>query len=175
MTDPLPVREIREIIGDKAFVRLYGQDTFLYISDAPRRMGGEELHRIIKLLHEGGWITRVDSSGLLLIDLAPARWEALLGSFPVALPVAFPQNEALHGVYALARLLQKHPAGFAVQPMEWIRGAMKRLTVKGGLIAYAPQMQEACAALLRLGQPLPSALENVFNAWLTEQSGEVRI
>ena len=168
MTNPLPVQEIRAILQDQAFVRLYGQDTFLYISDAPRRMPGDTLIRILQAMDSRDWIAEIDSSNLLLIDLKPGRWKALLDSFPYTDLVPIPQNEALHGVYALARLLAKHPSPFEAQPMEWIRGAMKRLAVKGGLQEYALQLHTACAAMLRSKKPLPSALANVFNAWLAE-------
>ena len=169
MSDPLPVQEIRDIIGDHGFLRLYGQDTFLFVSDLPRRVSAQELSAIRQSLRERGFETQVDSTNLLLIDLQPERWQILLNTFQGAKAVPFPRNDALHGVYALARLLGRHPAALAQQPMELLRAAFKRYNGKDGLPKLAPSLQARCAQLLRQGKPLPSALQNVLYVWLAKQ------
>jgi hypothetical protein len=170
MRDPLPVREIREILGDKGFLRLYGQDTFLFVSDLPRRVSPDALAAAGKSLRECGFIAQVDLHKLLLIDMQPARWKALLESFQAAEATPFPQDETLHRVYALARLLMRHPSDFARQPMDMIRAAMKQYASEEGLPKFAPQLHARCAEKLRRGDALPSALAKVLFAWLGEHS-----
>jgi len=174
MSNPLPVREIRGIIGDKGFLRLYGQDTFLYVSDLPRRVPADALVSIRQSLHDHGFLGRINSAGLLLIDLRPARWEAFLDAFPSAGETPFPHNESLHGVYALARLLSRHPSEFALQPADMVRAVLKRYAVKDELAKLAPRLHASCAERLRRGQPLPSALAKVLFFWLGEQSDKLR-
>ena len=169
MSNPLPVQEIRDIIGDHGFLRLYGQDAFLFVSDLPRRVSDIKLSGIRQSLRECGFETRVDTAGLLLIDLRLERWQALLNTFQSAAAVHFPPNDALHGVYALARLLERHPAAFEQQPMELVRAVFKRYGVKNGLPRLAPLLHARCALRLRQGKPLPSALKNVLYVWLAKQ------
>lgn len=170
MRNPLPVREIREILGDQGFLRLYGQDQFLYISDAPRMVSGDTLTRMQNTMRERGFIVQTDPSDLLLIDLRPERWEALLNTFQSAAAAAFPQDERLIGVYALARLVSRHPSDFARQPMDMIRSVLKQYGIKDGLPTLAPKLYTRCAEKLRRGEPLPSALANALSTWLYEQS-----
>lgn len=170
MKNPLPVQEIRELLGEKGFLRLYGPEPFLYISDAPRRVSADALLSMRQSLREHGFETQVEPKNLLLIDLQPTRWKTLLDSFEPAGELSFPQDETLHGVYALARLFKRHPSEFSKQPMEMIRVVLKRYAEKGGLQALAPQLTARCAEKLRCGQSLPSALADVLYVWLSEQS-----
>ncbi len=169
MRNPLPVGEIRKLLGERGFLRLYGHDTYLFVSDIPRRVSQDELSLVRHALSANGFLETLDPSGLLLIDLRPARWKALLERFQSVKPASFPQDETLHGVYALAKLLSRHPAALELQPMDMLRAALKRYTDKDGLKILAPELHARCAQLLRQGKALPSALENVFYVWLTEQ------
>ena len=169
MRNPLPVGEIRKLLGEHGFLRLYGQDTHLFVSDIPRRVSADELTLVRHVLLANGFTETLNSGDLLLIDLQPARWKALLEAFKPVAPATFPQNETLQGVYALSRLLKRHPAALEAQPMELLRAALKRYAEKDGLQTLAPQLHTRCAELLRQGKALPSALENVFYVWLTEQ------
>jgi hypothetical protein len=168
MKNPLPTEEIRELLGDRGFLRLYGQDTHYFISDIPRRVAGDELAPVLQALIGGGFTGTPDPGGLLLIDMQPERWKALLKPFRAAGPAAFPQDETLHGVYALARLLWRHPAAFELQPMDMLRAALKRYAEKDGLKMLAPRLHARCAELLRQGKPLPSALAGVLTVWLND-------
>ncbi|MFH1512255.1 MAG: hypothetical protein ABIG45_02755 [Bacillota bacterium] len=174
MRNPLPAQELRRILGKQGFLRLYGQDQTLYVSDAPRRVPKETLERIQHTMREHGFAAETDSANLLCIDLQPARWKELLYSFPHLGGVPFPDDERLHVVYALARLLSRHPAEFELQPMELIRAALKQYGRKDGLIALAPQMLARCAEKLRRGEPLPSGLSHVLDTWLSEWAEEAR-
>lgn len=169
MNNPLPTAEVRGIMGGKGFVRLHGQDAFLFVSDLPRREPAGGLAAILKALRERGYMAQLSPADLLCIDLQPERWRALLNTFEDARPVTFPQNETLHGVYALARLLSRHPSAFERQPMDMIRAVFKRCGARDGLAALAPQLHAGCARRLRCAQPLPSALAKVLYAWLANQ------
>ncbi len=175
MRNPLPAQELRRILGKQGFLRLCGQDRYLFVSDAPRRVSKETLERIQHTMREHGFSAETDSANLLCIDLQPARWRELLDSFPRVVGMPFPDDERLHGVYALARLLSRHPAEFELQPMELIRMALKQYGRKDGLIALAPRMHARCAEKLRRGEPLPSGLSHVFYTWLGERTEEARI
>ena len=168
MRNPLPVQEIREVLGEKGFLRLYGQDTFLYVSDIPRRASAQALVSICQSFQERGFVTQVDSKNLLLIDLQPMQWNALLHSFGSAKQTTIPQNETLHGVYALARLLMRHPADLQEQPMEMIRAVFKQYSNEGKLQILAPVLHALCAKKLRNGQALPAALAQVLFTWLSQ-------
>lgn len=169
MRNPLPTEEIRELLKDRGFLRLYGQDTHLFVSDMPRRVSQDEFSFVRQALAEHGFTAATTPGGLLLIDLQPARWKAMLESFRPTGPVPFPQDETLHGIYALSRLLSRHPAALKRQPMDMLRAALKRYAEKDGLAQLAPRLHARCAELLREGKPLPSALTNVLYIWLTER------
>ena len=175
MRDPLPAEELRAIIGQNGFLRLYGQDQFLYVSDAPRRVSPETMARMRYTMREAGFTDEIDPSYLLLIDLQPYRWKALLNSFPNAGAVGFPDDDRLLNVYALMRLLNRHPSDFDRQPMDMVRTVLKRYRGPDGLPALAPGLLSRCSERLRQNAPLPSVLANVLYAWLTEQNEEVRI
>ncbi|MBN1777162.1 MAG: hypothetical protein JW811_03485 [Clostridiales bacterium] len=168
MRNPLPVREIRKILGDQGFLRLYGQDTFVYISDVPRRTSADIIISMRQSLRKHGFTTQVDASQLLLIDLQPSRWKALLNTFQKAKTAPFPRDETLHPVYALARLLELHPSDCTRQPTDMIRAVFKQYAVKGGLPKLAPRLHARCAEKLRRGEPLPSVLAKVLYVWLAE-------
>ncbi|HPJ02267.1 MAG TPA: hypothetical protein PKU80_05460 [Candidatus Limiplasma sp.] len=170
MNSPLPAAEIRELLGDSGFLRLYGQNTHLFVSDTPRRVSQDRLACVQHALLAHGFTATVAANSLLLIDLQPARWKALLDMFMLEEPVPFPLDETLHGVYALFRFLQRHPAAFEQQPMDMLRAALKRYAQKDGLTKLAPQLHAKCAQRLRQGQALPYALEKVLGAWITDQS-----
>ncbi|MBE0600668.1 MAG: hypothetical protein IH607_02705, partial [Firmicutes bacterium] len=151
MRHPLPVGEIRKLLGEHGFLRLYGQDTHLFVSDIPRRVSGDELLPVRHALSANGFLETLDPGGLLLIDLQSERWEALLGRFQPVKPAPFPQQKPLLPVYALARLLSRHPATLERQPMDMLRAALKRYTQTDGLTQLAPQLHARCAELLRQG------------------------
>ena len=174
MRDPLPAEELRTIIGQNGFLRLYGQDQFLYVSDAPRRVSPETMARMRDTMREAGFAVETDPSSLLLIDLQPCRWKALLSSFPNAGAAAFPDDDRLLDVYAFMRLLRRHPSDSDRQPMEMIRAVLKRYCGPDGLPALAPGLLSRCAEKRRQNAPLPSALANVLYSWLTEQKEEAR-
>ena len=174
MNTPLPARELQDMLGGRAFLRLYGPDTFVYVSDAPRRVTPDDLARIRVSMREKGFETQTGESGLLLIDLQPSRWERLLSAFPHAVTPPFPNDDRLLRPYALLRLLQLHPAAWEDQPMELIRAAVKHLGRKNGFAVLAPRLLEQCAQRLRRKEPLPSALADVLAYWISEQKEEPR-
>ena len=169
MSTPLPAEEIRTLLGENGFLRLYGQDTHLFVSDIPRRVSRDALIGIRQALLQHGFTATADLSDLLLIDMQPERWKTLLSTFTPQQPVVFPRDEALHGVYALLRLLHLHPAGFEHQPLPLLRSVLKRYTDRDELIRLVPKLHAQCAQRLRQGKPLPSALENVFHVWIDKQ------
>lgn len=169
MITPLPAGEIRTLLGDRGFLRLYGQDTHLFISDIPRRVSRDAFDGIRQALLQHGFSITADPSDLLLIDLQPERWKTLLSTFTPRHPLAFPQDDALHGVYALRRLLHLHPAALEQQPMNLVRSVLKRYTERDELLGLIPQLHAQCAQRLRQGEALPSVLENVFHVWLLQQ------
>jgi hypothetical protein len=175
MNNPLPVRELREILGEKGFLRLYGQEQGLFVSDAARRSSVQELAHIRGQLIAQGFTAQTNPSGLLLINLQPGRWERLLRSFPHSESFRIPTDEGLLPVYALARLLIRHPAALENQPMDMIRAAFKRYAKKDGLPVLAPLLIAQCAQKIRRREPLPSSLADVLGSWLTEQNEEARI
>ena len=173
MTHPLPTGEVQAILGrDNGFLRLYGQDSFLYISDAPRRVASGRLHTMQKAMREQGFVTQITENNLLLIDLQPIRWRMLLAAFPRFGIEPFPQDDRLLAVYALARLLSRHPSPLEQQPMEPVRAVLKRYGQTDSLPAIAPRLIGLCAERLRRKQPLPSALADVLYTWLEEQKEE---
>jgi hypothetical protein len=174
MNAPLPGRELREILGGRAFLRLYGPDTFVFVSDAPRRVTAEELAQIRHSMREKGFDTQESESGLLLIDLQSSRWDGLLNAFPRAGKLPLPKDDRLAQLFALHRLLRLHPSAFQNQPMEPVRAVMKQFGRKDGLPALAPRLLEQCAQRLRRNEPLPSALADVLAYWLLEQQEEAR-
>ena len=174
MRDPLPAEELRNILGPNGFLRLYGQDRFLYVSDAPRRVPRETLARLQYTMRETGFAVETGPSDLLLIDLQPSRWERLLSSFPLAEAAPFPDDGRLLDVYALMRLLMRHPSAFELQPMDPVRAVLKRYSLRDGLPALAPRLIAQCAQRLRRKAPLPSALANVLFTWIAEQNEEAR-
>ena len=175
MNNPLPVRELQELLGDSGFLRLYGPDQCLFVSDAPRRISGEVLAHLRERLTAQGFTAHINASGLLLIDLQPGRWERLLRSFPHSEALRIPSDDGLLPVYALARLLIRHPATLENQPMDMIRAALKQYAKKDGLPVLSPRQLKQCARKLRGREPLPSALADVLGSWLTEQNEEARI
>lgn len=172
MKSPLPTQEVQAILGKYGFVRLYGQEEFLYISDAPRRVASETILLIQKTMQEQGFTTAIGETNLLLIDLQPDRWETLFNAFPHTESFSMPEEERLLGVYALARLLARHPAPLNRQPMVPFRAVLKRYDAADGLPALAPRLQEQCAQWLRQSMPLPAALADVLFTWLQEQKEE---
>ncbi len=174
MRNPLPAEELRNILGSNGFLRLYGQDRFLYVSDAPRRAPRETLAQLQYTMRETGFTVETGPSGLLLIDLQPSRWERLLRSFPHAETAPFPGDGRLLDVYELMRLLRRHPSAFERQPMDPIRAVLKRYTRRDGLPALAPRLTAQCAEWLRQKAPLPSALADVLFTWISEQNEEAR-
>jgi hypothetical protein len=113
-----------------------------------------------------GFVTQLNPSGLLLIDLHPSRWEALLRAYETAGAAPFPSGGARTDVYELARLLALHPAPFSVQPLNPIRAAVKSIGGKGGRERAATALLKQCAERLRRKAPLPSALADILRAWL---------
>jgi hypothetical protein len=174
MRDPLPAEELRNMLGRNGFLRLHGQDRFLFVSDAPRRVPREALAQLQHTMREAGFAVETDPSDLLLIDLRPSRWEELLGSFPHAEASAFPDDGRLLDVYALMRLLKRHPSALELQPMDMIRAVFKNYHGRDGLPSLAPKLLSRCAERLRRNAPLPSALADVLYSWLAEQKEEAR-
>ena len=174
MKNPLPAQELREILAGKGFLRLYGQDSFVYVSDVARRVSAGELKSIMETMRERGFSLQISHAGLLLIDLLPERWEALFRSFQPVEPAPFPTVDLQIDVYALARLLGRHPSPFSRQPMELVRAMLKRFHGASGLPALARGMLGQCAQRLRRGEPLPSALADGLTVWLADQPWEVR-
>lgn len=174
MKNPLPAEELRNMLGSNGFLRLYGQDQFLYVSDAPRRVSRETLARLQYTMRETGFTAETGPSDLLLIDLQPSRWERLLRSFSHAEAALFPGDGRLLDVYALMRLLMRHPSAFELQPMDPVRAVMKRYTQRDGLPALAPLLIAQCAERLRRKAPLPTALADVLYSWILEQNEEAR-
>jgi len=175
MRNPLPVQELQEILGTNGFLHLYGQDQVLFVSDAPRRISQEALARIRRTMTAQGFTAQISPSNLLLIDLQPGRWERLLCSFPHAEAVSVPADDRWLDVYALARLLMRHPSALENQPMEMIRAVFKRYARKDGLPVLTPLLLSQCAQKIRCREPLPSALADILVFWLTEQKKEARI
>lgn len=174
MRDPLPAEELRNMLGRNGFLRLHGQDRFLYVSDAPRRVPPKTLAQLQYTMREAGFAVETAPSNLLLIDLQPYRWEELLNSFPSAEAAAFPGDDRLLDVYALVRLLKRHPSALEVQPMDMIRAVFKNYRGKDGLPVLAPKLLSQCAERLRRNAPLPSALADVLISWISEQKEEAR-
>ncbi len=173
MRHPLPTREVQAILGsNNGFLRLYGQDDFVYISDAPRRAASETIRDMQKTMREQGFVSHIDESNLLLIDLEPIRWRMLLEVFPRFGVEPFPQDDRWLEVYALARLLARHPSPIDRQPMEPVRAVLKRYDRKNSLPALMPQLISQCAERLRRKLPLPSVLADVLYTWLKEQKEE---
>ena len=175
MRNPLPVQELRDILGENGFLRLYGTDDAIFISDVPRRVNAEVLTHIRHMMQEQGFTVQITTGNLLLMDLSQARWEQLLSSFQNAKPIPFPDDDRLTDVYTLIRLLMRHPSALQEQPKELIRAALKRYPEKDGFPKLAPLLLEQCAIRLRHHAPLPSALADVMYTWLMEQQEEARI
>jgi len=151
------------------------QEDSLYISDAPRRVASDTLIQFHKTMQEQGFSTQINPQNLLLIDLQPIRWRMLLGTFPHFGVEPFPQEDRLLDVYALARLLTRHPSPFEQQPLPFIRAVLKRYDRIDSLPALAPLLHSRCAERLRRNQPLPSALADVLYTWLEEQKEEKHV
>ena len=173
MKRPLPTRELQAILGrNNGFLRLYGQDSFLYISDAPRKAASETLQILQNTMRERGFVSQISENNLLLIDLQPIRWRMLLSTFPCFGVEPFPRDDRLLAVYALARLLSRHPSPLEIQPLEPVRAVLKRYDQPNTLPALVPRLISQCAERLRRKQPLPSALADVLFTWLKEQKEE---
>lgn len=175
MINPLPTLELKEILAGKGFLRLYGQDSTVFVSDIPRKASADELKSVVETMRERNFYPLINPAGLLLIDLQLERWEALLRSFQPAGTETFPVCDSQIDVYALARLLRLHPSPPERQPMEFVRAALKRFHDADGLAELARGMLKQCSRRLRRGEPLPSALADALDVWLEDQRREARI
>lgn len=154
--------------GQPCFLRISKTDDCLWVTDLPRRI--ESLADVEQSLADLGLCCRLDpASRLWHIDLATERYASLASLLPTN-PPPFPADESLHEAYALCRLLLSHPAELATQPLEPVRAILKWLTFPE-LCPFPASLSGQCAALLRLGQPLPHLGGQLLAAWLT-QKGE---
>ncbi len=103
------------------------------------------------------------------LDWTPERWRQALDALPMDMP-ALPTRQALHGAYALCRLLLGHPAPLMEQPMHMLRCVLKRIQQgEDALLRDVPALYAQSAARLRMHQPLPYDAGRVLAAWLGQQ------
>lgn len=175
MISTLPTAEAQAILDNAGFLHLYGKDDYLYISDIPRRVSSAELQTKRNILTEHGFTHTIHSDRLLLIDLSPERWENILQAYPKATLDSFPNDDTVFPVYALIRLLYKHPSPLHLQPLSPIRTVLKCLNQTACLLALMQPLYQQCAIRLRDHQPLPTALADILYSWLKEQKEEERL
>lgn len=157
---------VATMLGVRAFVRLCATDDALLVSDAPKRMDAQALQAAITRLEQAGYTASIVPRGLLAIDWNETRWQAFSDRYAASGEPVFPQDEKLHSVYELARLMRLHPVRLARQPKPMLRALAKAACRKGGLVACAPNALVACAQRLRLHEALPSAAMGLLTAEL---------
>lgn len=160
--------------GERCFLRRSFTDDALWVSDLPRRTGDTDVLRDIerRLMRLDIQCRTYDGSGLWRLDLTMDGYAALVRGLPLA-PPPLPIDDALHPAYALCRLLCLHPAPLHAQPLEPLRAALKRMDgAPQAMLQIIQPTHIRCAELLRLKQPLPSAMGGALALWLMDR--EVR-
>lgn len=161
-------RALRGTALEGGFLRRSEERDWLLASDLPKRAPPDNAEAF--LTREGfSWAL---TNGLLFIGLSYAQLDALL-SERGGEPPPFPKDTALLPAYGLLRLLCAHPGGGG-QPKLMIYDYLKaEERGRSAVLALAPKLTEDCAARLRLGQPLPTALIGCLKQFLSEGSDTV--
>ena len=151
--------------GSRCFVRVYDQESALWVSDLPRRIA--DCAETQKRLNEEGFSVRLDEkSRLWYIDWTEEHWQALLAGLPRELP-ALPADEAYHEAYALCRLCLLHPSEWEVGHLSVLRKTLKLIESQPGQRQKAVRsLQEETAVRLREGKTIAHAAGRILAAWL---------
>lgn len=153
---------------NRCFLRLCADDRALWVTDLPRRQ--PDPRKVLAALQKLPVTCEKDeAAGLWRLDFTAEEWQRRLDALSDAAP-PLPQDEALHGAYALCRLLLLHPAPFKAQPMDMIRAVVKATAgPREKLLAFVPAWHGAAATLVRQRMPLPSHAGRVLAVWIAEQ------
>ena len=164
-----PQAEVRAALGEGCFVKRSDDPAALFISDAPRRFAADQLIQAEQSLLQHGFTCERTPNALWRIDLTEARWLMLAERFGAVAPTAFPERKTLHGVYALARLLQAHPAPWPAQPREMLRQMLQNWNQPVMMETQAIHWTGDCAKRLRAHLPLPHAGAGILFAYIRRE------
>lgn len=158
---------LADTAGGRCFVRLCRDDGALWVTDLPLR--GASTDRAQAALASLGVRWEAEpATGLWRLDWTGEEWRGRLDALPDGLP-PFPRDEALHTAYALCRLLLAHPAPLREQPMQPIRGVVKRSCGPGaGLLRAVPAWLGDSARRLRQGEALAHGAGKALACWLEQ-------
>lgn len=147
-------------------LRISREDDCLWICDLSRRLDKSVCETVRMYLEQSGFsVCSQERTRLWQIDLHPTD-DLFTDESSRLLP--FPNNEQLHGAYALYRMLKKHPSPYEQQPSPLIRSILKR-TLKPPEETSFFGITSQCAALLNRKQPLPSAACKALAQWINQE------
>ncbi len=155
--------ELKAVCGGGCFLRVCRDDGALWVSDAPRLAITPQAPPAFAAL---GVACVLDGrSRLWRLDFTTERWESEVAGLP-PVPPPLPACDAVHGAYALCRVLLAHPCELSAQPL----GPLRRVLKAGpqGMEDVARLLREETALRLRQGRPVAHAAGRVLAAWLQE-------
>ena len=147
----------------RCFVRVCDGSHALWVSDFPRRCA--ETADTVEMLRQNGFAVQEDGQ-LWLIDRTEEGWQKMLHELPKTLP-QMPNEQCLHEVYALCRLLLVHPSERQAEHMPALRTAVK-LTAgqKAPVSKDIRKLYEEAAVQLRQGKTVAYDAGRILAAWL---------
>ena len=170
MIQPLRL-ELTALLGEGCMVKTAAGERALFVTDAPRRLAAQALHDAETALNAKGFLISREENSLWNVDIDETRWQALLAKARITSDCPFPDEDRLHELYAVARLLAAHPSPWPLQPREPVRAVLKRYHRPTELLRYAPILHQQCAELLREHRALPSAMAGLLFCWIICNEG----
>ena len=158
--------ELKELLADKAFIRISDDDAALFISDAPRRLEAEHLEKVIQQLSLREYVAWATPEQMLLIDWSISRWGSWQQKTQTCSLPPFPTSVEVYPIYSLARLLAAHPTPLEHQPLALVRKILKAQSQKVDLISFSNKQIETCAYRLRRKETLQAAALSCVCDWL---------
>ena len=174
MIQPLR-RELSELLGKGCMVKTAAGEDAMFVTDAPRRLTAQALADAEATMHAKGFLHSEAGKDLWTVDPDETRWQTLLAGTESETDCPFPDDDRLHELYSVARLLAAHPSPWFGQPRGPIRAMLKRYDRPQELLRYAPILRERCAILLRGHRALPSSAAGLLFHWLARYQGGERI
>ena len=164
-------RELSVLFGGGCMVKTSSNDKAMFVTDAPRHLTAQELCDAEASLLEKGFLCSNAGNDLWNVDPDEARWQAMMADAKIVKDCPFPDEDCLHELYSVARMLEAHPSPWPLQPREPFRAILKRYHRPTELLRYAPILHQQCAVLLREHRALPSALAGLLFCWIIRNEG----
>ncbi len=164
------VQTLRSISEGSFLLRVSKHPTELWVCDLPRRQTVMICQSAKEALERQGIVvTEDDKAQLWRLDVSISLLEQMTS--PCDAMEELPEDDSLHAVYALSRILCLHPAHLTYQPMEELRYLLKACNEgERALLKAVAWVHQRCAVHLGNKEPLPSSGASLLHPFFTKKA-----